>query len=225
MTVIKDIRLFRSTVPNVDGNPLPSYADDRQAALTARHIAMKLREGGFSLGDFDHLYVNFTPCLPEGAIRPAARSVCREVAWYRFYDVGIAPDAVDDLSGGRLTGFIINAVGRVLLECFSDAETVPLVRASVRAATTEGDGMLMRLKQKTTGARTAVVYLRLLDSGRYVPRVCVYDAEGHEFACGEMAETVDLFSVGEVRLGAHKVMVMPRKSVHADGIEAFELTF
>lgn len=229
VTVIKDIRLFRSAVPNVDGSPLPDYIDDRAADVTAHRIAMKLREGGFSLGDFDHLYINFTPCLPDGEIRPAARSVSRETTWYRFYDVSVDDVSVDDVgvndTGGVPTDRMIAAIERVLLEVFSTPETETLIRDSVRAAVTEGDRMLMRFKQKTNGSHTAVVYLRCTDDGRYVPLVCVYDADGQELARGEMAETVDLLSVGEVRLGAHKVTVLPRRNALTAGMVPFELTF
>lgn len=69
--LISDIRLFMSCVPNADGQPLPAPCGSAQISVTLRRIAMKLREGGFSLGDFDHLYVNLTPCLPEGTVPPA----------------------------------------------------------------------------------------------------------------------------------------------------------
>ena len=60
---ISDIRLYQSHVPNTEGHPHPAPLVGSSATITARRIALKLRERGFSLGDFDHLYLNFTSCL------------------------------------------------------------------------------------------------------------------------------------------------------------------
>ena len=74
MKTISDIRLFRSTVPNTDGNPQPLSIGSRQLNLVLHRIVMKLREQNFSLGEFDHLYLNFTTQLAAGAfpLQPAA---------------------------------------------------------------------------------------------------------------------------------------------------------
>ena len=50
---------------------------------------MKLWESGFSCGDFDHLYLNFTTCPVEGEIAPSPRSVDKYHSWYRYYDVEV----------------------------------------------------------------------------------------------------------------------------------------
>ena len=60
MKPISDIRLYRSNIPNIDGNSHPSEFAPKQLNIIVTRIVMKLRENGFSLGDFDHLYINFT---------------------------------------------------------------------------------------------------------------------------------------------------------------------
>ena len=52
---IKDIRIYSSSIRNIDGNSMPQDINNRKAILAARRVAMKLRENDFSLGDFDHL--------------------------------------------------------------------------------------------------------------------------------------------------------------------------
>ena len=60
MPVIKDIRLYRSSIENISGNSLPSSFYNQSVNCILRRIVMKLEEKGFSLGDFHHLYINFT---------------------------------------------------------------------------------------------------------------------------------------------------------------------
>ena len=59
---IGDIRLYKSESRNEYGvyNTEP-FADKKLNAIVQR-VVMKLRENEFSLGDFDHLYINFTTC-------------------------------------------------------------------------------------------------------------------------------------------------------------------
>ncbi len=69
MKKIADIRYFQSTIPNIDGNSLPTtYFFDAKLFAVSHRIVMKLREQGFSLGDFSHLYLNITTCPVEGGV-------------------------------------------------------------------------------------------------------------------------------------------------------------
>lgn len=75
MKVISDIRLFKSDIANIDGNSYPSAFTSKEQNIVIHRIVMKLREQGFLLGEFDHLYVNFTTCLEKDTISPAKRSI------------------------------------------------------------------------------------------------------------------------------------------------------
>lgn len=68
LKVLRDIRLFTSQVPNKDGEPLPTAIGNKRLNVQVHRIVMKLRESGFSYGDFDHLYLNFTTCPVEGGM-------------------------------------------------------------------------------------------------------------------------------------------------------------
>ncbi len=87
MKVIKDIRLFKSTEENVDGYS-PQAFEEKSLLIVLHRVVMKLREQSFSLGDFDHLYINFTTCLAPEDIQPANRSIDRETRWFRYYAAG-----------------------------------------------------------------------------------------------------------------------------------------
>lgn len=214
---ISDIRLFASHVPNADGQPLPAPCGSRHTALALRRIAMKLREGCFSLGDFDHLYVNLTPCLPEGAAQIAARSVHRETAWLRYVDVGVSEAQLADESA--LDSLALTLAEKCLL-CFAPGETEQaLVRSAVREACEQGEGMLMRFKEKRASGLTATVYLRLMDSGWYHPLLCVTDGSGHELLHAELAPCLELHALGEIRLSRKAVTILPRRNSFTVGME------
>ena len=60
--IIADIRLFKSEDCTESGHfDMVSFGDKRLNAVVKR-IVMKLRENGFSMREFDHLYINFTLC-------------------------------------------------------------------------------------------------------------------------------------------------------------------
>ncbi|MGP1593809.1 MAG: hypothetical protein ACTTH8_01000 [Treponema sp.] len=74
MKVISDIRIYKSKVENIEGNSLPSeFKSTKILNARIKRIVMALRENNFSLGDFDHLYINFTTCNVENEIFHAKR--------------------------------------------------------------------------------------------------------------------------------------------------------
>lgn len=85
MTVIKDIRIYRSCIENIDGNSLPYSFSSKELNCILHRIAMKLRENKFTMGDFNHLYINLTTCAVEDKIAPAKRSKDKYYKWYRYY--------------------------------------------------------------------------------------------------------------------------------------------
>jgi len=75
MKLISDIRLYKSRNGNIDGNSLPGRFAETHTNIVTTRLVMKLRETNFSLGDFDHLYINFTPLLDAGECESSLRSV------------------------------------------------------------------------------------------------------------------------------------------------------
>ena len=73
MNVIKDIRVYRSRSENIAGNSMPQGFANRELNIILHRIAMKLRENDFSMGDFNHLYVNLTTCAVEDKLAASKR--------------------------------------------------------------------------------------------------------------------------------------------------------
>ena len=231
MKLISDIRIYQSDVENTDGNPLPGPTGNRALNLAAQRIAMKLREAGFSLGEFTHLYLNFTTCLPEGTIRPAKRTADRYHPWYRYYDVGVCRQAFDrlnrtDASATEVTEMVFDRIRQALVTYFApDGQSVRVIESAVEEALSKGAEMRMRFKEKKAAKATAVLYLTLREDARYEPVVCVYDLQGRTLLEETLAPTSDLSSIGEILLSSRKVTVKPRKSVYAQGLAPVSFSF
>ena len=83
----------------------------------------------------------------------------------------------------------------------------------------------MLFKEKKTEKVKAIIYLRLLDSGKYLPLLCVVDSDNNEILSEDLPETIDLNSLGEIQLSGKKVTVKPRKNALASTLKpiSFEL--
>lgn len=218
---ISDIRLYRSNIPNIDGNSLPSEFAPKQLNIIVTRIVMKLKEKGFSLVDYDHLYINFTTCLPNGEIAPSKRSIDAYHKWYRYYDVGVSVECYRNLESKSSVEFVIEQIKNVLNAYFC-TETNCSVKTCIEEALNKGEDMLMLYKSKQTSKRKADIYLQLLDNGMYCPNLIVYDQNGVELLHQKLPCTLDLMSLGEIQLSNKKVVVKPRKNSLASQLEPLE---
>lgn len=220
MKTIRDIRLYKSDIENVDGNSLPFCFGDKQLNVVIHRVVMKLRETDFSLGDFDHLYLNFTVCVPEGLIKPANRKTDHYYPWYRFYDIGVSKDLFNSLGITHNITLMISIIEQVLLQFFApDENSKQTIKAAIMEAVTIGADMLMHFKEKKTVKNRAVIYLRYLDNAHYLPLLCIYDLDDNEILRKDLPSTIDLTYIGEIQLNSKKVVIKPRKNVFAKGIE------
>ena len=204
MKLIQDIRVYKSDVENADGNALPHEFASKALNVVIHRIVMKLREANVTLGEFDHLYLNFTTCLPESVIKPAARSVDRYHNWYRYYDIGVARDAHD--------GVVLQGVRESLVGHFGAYNDVQTIERCVDAALQEAEAMTVLHKEKKSAKAAARIYLRYLDNGMYWPLLRVYDVNGTEIFSADLPQMRDLLALGDLQVSSKKVTIKPRKS-------------
>ena len=220
MKPIKDIRIYKSRIPNINGNPLPSeshFTNDPHCAAI-RRIAMKLNERGFSLGDFDHLHINFTTCAVESGVALAKRSADTYHPWFRYMDIHIDDALYDKLDGTESKADFCEIL-RLLEVALNKAASPddPKAAATIRAAMEEalelGEQMRVRYKEKQTATRRAVIFLRCADDGWFFPLLQVYGSEGVLLFETDLPKTIDLMSLGEIQVSAKRVTIKPRKNV------------
>lgn len=220
MTVIKDIRIYRSNIDNIDGNSLPSDFKNKELNCIIRRIVMKLRENDFTLGDFDHLYINLTTCCVENGIALAKRNKDGYHFWYKYYDVEISQDFFDMLETPQCTQLVIEIVEQVLQKYFCTQQfDKQHIHSCFSEAITQGENMLMKFKEKKSATNSAVVYLRYMDNGRYFPLLRVYDTENNLLLEKDLPETLELIAYGEIQLSMKKVTIKPRKNEFAKCLE------
>ena len=212
MKIISDIRLYKSS--DVD-----KYVGltNKSLNIAVRRVVMKLREQKFSLGEFDHLYVNFTVCIPEDKIELVDK-IDSYHPWYRYCNIGVTQSEYENLT----IQLVYEKISLVLVNLFNIAEDV------IQDAITEaqkGSEMQMFFKEKKSTKATATIFLRLLDSGKYYPLLRVTDLDGQDLLCKDLPETIDLNIIGEIQLSAKKVTIKPRRNAFTTDLEpiSFEL--
>lgn len=220
MKIIKDIRPYKSETENTDGNSMPQSLAAKSVSTALHRVAMKLREQEFVLGDFDHLYLNFTSCLAKGAFQPAKRTVDRYFPWYRFYDVGMDREIFDKLDSNEYTDFILESARQVLLNFFCDNVDSEQKITNAFDETKKGENMLVRFKAKQGAKYKAVIFLRYLESAEYSPTLCVHNSDGEEILRKDLPPTADLSSIGEIQLSSKRVTVKPRKNSFSRNLTA-----
>ena len=217
MKIISDIRLYKSS--DIDNH---MSFDNKSLNIVVRRVVMKLREQKFSLGEFDHLYVNFTVCIPEDKIELVDK-IDSYHPWYRYCNVGVNQHDYEKLNVN--TDYVFEKLKLVLLNIFSKNEnTDEIIKTSFFEAQ-KGEKMLMLFKEKKSAKATATIFLRLLDSGKYFPLLRVTDLDGQDLLCKDLPETFDLNIIGEIQLSTKKVTIKPRKNAFTMNLKpiSFEL--
>ena len=216
MAIIQDIRMYRCTTENVDGiHPENLYNPD--LGIISSRICMKLREKGFSMGDFHHLYVDFTTALKEGQIKPANKSVDKYFPWYRYYEIGVTKEMYDNLVTPDSVPAAVDLIEKLLVSQFSTPEFgSDIITKCVSEAVSQGPDMLMKYKEKITAKRRAILYLRLLDNSNYFPLLKVFDSDGNIILEKDLEETRDFDGFGEIQLNTKRIKINPRKNGWSD---------
>lgn len=215
MKPIADIRIFTSETENISGNALPSSLtfQSRKCFAVLQRIVMKLRECGFSLGEFDHLYVNFTPCAVGNGMALSKRGVDSYHPWYRYYDVHVDEELFRQLHVEANFGIVIEKVKALLISFFSsEAFSQNEIEKCFDEALIQGENMLMKFKEKTTAKRKAVLYLRCLDHMRYLPLLRVMDSQNRILLEADLPEMIELNALGNIRVTLNRITIEPRKN-------------
>ena len=219
MNVIRDIRVYRSQADPVAGSSMPQGFANRELHIILHRIAMKLRERHFSMGSFHHLYVNLTTCTVENRMALSKRGKDSYHPWYRYYDVEISQALFDTLETPQCIEPVVTITQQLLQTFFA---TPPFdharIYACVSEAVTHGEHMLVKFKEKQSARHKAVVYLRYLDNGRYLPLLRVFDPEGSVLLEQDLPETNTLDAYGELLVSGKKVTIKPRKNAFTQNL-------
>lgn len=202
MKVISDIRLYKS-----EDIEKPVEFNNKALNIKLRRAVMKLREQGFSLGEFDHLYINLTTAIPEDMVQLSEKTDSYH-PWFRFCNTGICGS---DYNNTEDHDFILEKVSLTLLKLYSSEKDTEIIENAFSEAK-KGSRMLMLFKEKKAEKGIAKIYLSLSDDGKYIPLITVTRTSGEEIFKAELPQTADLNIIGELVLSSKKVTVRPRKN-------------
>lgn len=209
MKIIKEIRIFSSKIENIDGNSLPSAYGTKALNAKIMRIVMRLRENNFSLGDYDHLYINFTTCNVMNNIALAKRKIDTYHPWYRFYDVHVSENMLNSFD----EEFIIESIKQILKNNFSSKEFSKEKMDLLIADTLEKKDLFeMKYKEKENSKRKAIIYLRYSDNCLFIPIIRVFDLENKLVFEKELSETNSLDDFGTLIVTNSKVVIKPKKN-------------
>ena len=212
--IISDIRLFKSESQNEYGDYITCSFGDKKLNAIVNRVVMKLRENEFSLGEFDHLYINFTTCEMAEQMNLSDK-VDRYHPWFRYCSVHIENDLYSKLGTIETWDSIIRWIENVLIAYFTSEEFDEThICSCVQQAVEQGENMLMKFKEKVSTKRKAVIFLRFLDTCRFSPLLRVYDAEENLLFEKDLPQTVALDYLGEIQVSAKRVTIKPRKNAH-----------
>lgn len=224
MSLIKDIRLFESEVPNVDGNPTPHYIgniydyDHMQCLDVIERLLFLLRHRGFGFDGFDHLYLNFTPCISHGLVQDVNRYNIREFSWYHYVDVGCEAERFNNWSLTEQNAFVLNAVkNAAIMKAPEDQKQIFI--DTFDEVIQAGENLLLPYKRKENGELMVEIFVRINDDLDFLPLIRVTSKDGITKA-EQKLRSYDRYEfisqISTITIGKSYVRIAPRKNWYAD---------
>lgn len=220
---IIDIRYCASEEPNEAGRSLPSDCSRFFNFPEALHswgdrIAHKLGAAGLSLGDFDHLYINYTNTIPEGTIKLSERIPEK---WLRFVDFGVSFDELKMLDDSEMENFVIDSTFKSLfLICEKNDDKSALIKSVARDVEIYGTELEIPVKTKETKSYSISVTYKVRPGGSASYGLVKYvnHKTGISFTkkLVELKDSSDIFPlVGSISVKDGKIIISPKPSFKA----------
>ena len=222
MNLIQDIRFFSEHPDPV----LAKYHIHGMKDILQRLLFL-LRHEGFTFGDFDHLYMNYTPSLPHGEVRRSPRPVDRYHPWLRYTDAGCAIDIFTSMTVSEQRQFLAQTIQKAV-HLHADEENRVIFDRCYQLVMTLGAALEIPYKEKSGEHLRIAISTTIDDDTRFHPIVRIYDKadtlllEEQLRSCGREAF---LAQFGTITLGKRTVRIDPRKSDFLRGQKVAQLKF
>ena len=224
MKLIADIRLFELDVPNEDYRSWPHdmgriYDYDHMTCLEViQRLLFLLRHRGFGFDKFDHLYVNFTPCVPHGEVRNVNRSYQYDLARIRHVDVGCEVEAFNSWEKKAQNAFVLEGIKKAAL-LKAPEEMRGLFAQTFDEVLSQGENLLIPYRQKENENYRVEIFTRINDEVDFLPLIRVTGKAGNVVAEKQLRgygrdEFISQF--GTTTIGKRYVKIANRKNWYAD---------
>ena len=220
MNLIKDIRLFESAVPNIDYNLTPHYIgriyhyDHIECLDVIQRLLFLLRSRGFGYDGFDHLYLNFTPCIPHGEIRDVNRHNTREFSWFQYVDAGCDVNLFNSWTVHDQTAFILDAVKNASI-MKAPEELRQIFVETFNKVLEKGADLLLPYKRKESVDYVVEILVRINDDLDFLPLLRVTDKAGTIKAEQELrnyGRDEFITQISTITIGKSYIRITPRKN-------------
>lgn len=220
MKLIKDIRFLELDVPNIDYNPTPYYIgkiyhyDHMDCLDVIQRLLFLLRHRGFGYESFDHLYLNFTPCVPHGEIRDVNRHNIREFSWFQYVDIGCDVNLFNSWTLNEQTAFVLEAAKNASI-MKAPEEMRQIFADTFDEVIEKGATLLLPYKQKENENYLVEIMVRINDELDFLPLLRVTDKTGAVKAERELRSYVrDEFitQISTITIGKSYIKIAPRKN-------------
>lgn len=224
MKLIRDIRLFELDVPNVDRNPTPYYIgkiyhyDHMECLDVIQRLLFLLRHRGFCYDGFDHLYLNFTPCVPHGQIRDVNRHNIREFSCFQYVDVGCDVDLFNSWTLAEQTAFILEAAKNASI-MKAPKEMRQIFVDTFDEVIEKGATLLLPYKQKENENYLVEIMVRINDELDFLPLIRVTSKEGAvrtEQELRSYGRDEFITQISTITIGKSYVKISPRKNYYTE---------
>ena len=209
MNLIQDIRFF-SERPD----PVLEKYDIHGMKDIIQRLLFLLRHEGFSFGDFDHLYMNYTPALPHGEVRLSPRPVDRYHPWLRYSDAGCDMALFQAMTREAQRLFLSETIRKAVL-LHADKENLAIYDRCYAKVMEFGPDLEIPYKEKVGEQLKIAISTTIDDDVHFHPSIRIYDKtdklllEERLKSCGREAFIAQF---GTVTLGKKTVRIEPRKS-------------
>ncbi|MDH4318953.1 MAG: hypothetical protein OEV64_11220 [Desulfobulbaceae bacterium] len=219
-----DIRYYASDKPNETGESLPSscsrfFEFPMLLNYWGARIAIILGSAGLSLGDFDHLYINYTNTISKGSLVFPERTPEK---WLRYIDYGVSFDDLKLLKESELEGFIIRSTFECLQHiCNESKEKMEMIKSAAMDVEKYGTEIELPVKSKKTKSYSVVVSYKLRPQGEGSYGIVTHTNHktGASFSKRfiDLKGPSDIFSlVGSITVKNNKIVIKPRASFRAN---------
>jgi hypothetical protein len=216
--LILDIRFFSNLEETSEGSFQHTFEMPKQAHSLGARIARKLRELGFMLNGYDHVYVNFTTEYPELKVGYSEKTSSEK--WFKYFDVGFDKDKLGNFTEVELLDFIEEYTFKVLsFLCDEHQESIlEQVKNEISEKKTEVE---IIHKQKETKSYEVKITYQIKPNGSDQSRANIYyldkklDSKFQAHIDLEFYEDI-LFLATSVSVKNGYINLKPRSSFKAD---------
>lgn len=209
MNLIKDIRFF-SEHPD----PVLEKYHIRGMKDIIQRLLFLLRHERFSFGDFDHLYMNYTPSLPHGMVCLSERPVDRYHPWLRFTDAGCDLSLFRAMTPAEQRQFLADSI-RKAVHLHADAENCAIFNRCFDRVMEHGANLEILWKEKSGTHLNVTVSTIITDQAEFLPIVRIFDKHSTlllEERLKQCSREQFLAQFGTITPGKRTVRIEPRKS-------------